>query len=988
MLPGNKSKYYLSNTFCPKGVPMCRLYFIAAMLMLLYSLAGLLCAQTPGWAWTQQLQPGYSSCYNTDFTTDSVGNVISACCGHGHFFIGYPLPSPIPDSWFSSYIWKQDSEGNTLWVKLIEAPQVIIQDVGTDSQGNIYFTAKYLETITLGGYTFTPMDWADYIIAKLNPQGNYLWIKNVGYVDIFKDFSVGSDGSCFMTGRLDWGLNHIGDFTLSCIGYSDMFVAKLSSAGIWQWARQAIGESIVQGNFIAAGNAGECYVAGEAYDDVNFGNVSIPDNVTSDPMKFVAKYSPSGTCNWAHPINYSQVTMAGLVQDGLGSAYVLYHHADSSFYRNRLKVSKFWNGGNSDIFSTVNSSYVYGSSLAIDSAQNLYILGKYNEPLSIGIYNLTAPNGTLIIKLNADYTVAWVNDPSPGNLCSKQITVSNDGCPSLLIENYGNTYQSGSYYTYCDRGMIYTAGLDNQGTVEWMRSGWLNHIGSSGTDIFQDSGGDNFVCGNFEGDFIRDDSLYVNAGTSGNDVYLARLTNGGSLLWISTAGSSGNDEASAIIADNNQNSYVTGCFTGTMQFGNFSISSQGNTDIFVAKADASGNWQWAVAFGGTGPDSGSDIALDAAGNIYVTGYFSGTVSFGIVGLTSNGEKDLFVAKLNSNGYFVMATLGGGVGDDEGTGIALNSAGQVVVCGNYTATGQNMYLWILDGEFLSLLNVVSLGGATEDSVTGIALDGAGNIYLTGFYNGSVVFGSSTLQSLGESDVFAVKLNSQLQWQWAVSGGGTGNDVANVIAVNANGTAYLTGFACGAVSFGPYTVQPHGGKDILCAAVNTNGIWMWAKLTGSWNDSQSITDDWGSGITINSGGNCSVVGGFSGYIPFGTEMLYPNGAYETFISTLLDGVENEDPNATPITELALSGYPNPFKDKINIRIDLKQTSVTNLKLYNIRGELVRTLYDNALPQGKSSLEWDGKNEQLENCASGIYILKAMTGCKSKAIKLIKL
>jgi hypothetical protein len=978
---------------------MCRHYFKAVILVLLFNLSGLLCAQTPGWATTQQMQPGYYNYHSTDLAVDSSGNIISVLYGHGQIFIGYPFMTPNPDSWFCSYVWKQDSQGNTIWIKQIDAPNVIIQDVGTDAQGNIYFTAKYFETITLGGFTFTPMDWADYIIAKLDSQGNYLWIKNLGYVDFFKDFSVGADGSCFMTGSLDWGLNYIGDFTLSCNGYSDLFVAKINSAGIWQWARQAIGESIVEGTFVTADNVGGCYIAGEAFEDVNFGNVSIPyNNNNYDPMKFVARYSANGACVWALPINYSHVTLAGLVQDGLGSAYVLYYHHDSSFYGIRLKVSKFGNGGNSTIFSTINSSNVYGLSLAIDSEHNLYILGRYYEPLSIGIYNFTAPNGTLIIKLNADYTVCWANDPSPGNSRSHKIAVSNDGRPSLLINNYENTYQSGNYYTYCDIGMIYIAGLDHQGTVEWMRSGWMNHVGSSGTDIYQDSGGYNYVCGNFEGDFIKDDSLYVNAGTSGNDIYLSRLTNDGSLLWISTAGSSGNDEATAIIADNNQNSYVTGCFTGTMQFGDISIYSNGDTDIFVAKADVSGNWLWAVAFGGSGPDSGSDIALDGAGNIYVTGYFSETVNIGGTNFSSNGNKDFLVLKLDSNGLPILVSTGGGSLDDDAIAIVPTSNGSAMVSGNFRQSASfdsyQLQAWGSSDVFIGLLDsnlnwtyVMAAGSATQDSVSAMATDNNGNFYLTGYFTGTAIFGNTTLQSAGSKDVFVAKFNSS-SWQWAVSGGGSGTDVANAIAVNSSGTAFLTGYANSAVNFGPYTVQPYGAKDILCAAVNSSGTWLWAKLTGSWNDSQSFIDDWGAGITINSGGNCSVVGGFSGYIPFGAEMLYPNGAYETFISTLLDGVENDDPNAVPINDLALSCYPNPFKNNITIQIDLKQTSVTTLKLYNIRGELVKNIYDNALPKGKSSLKWDGKNEQHVNCASGIYILKAISGSKSHAIKLIKL
>jgi len=973
-------------------------YFGAAVFLIITAFfTGFAYAQTPGWAWTQQLQTEYQYAYPVHSTTDPLGNIITACRASGNCFLGYPEIPPFHSDGFRNYLWKQDSSGNTVWVKQIEE-WVTVSFVGAFGAGYIYYVAGYYETVTLGNTTLTaPSVYGGYLIAKLDSAGNYLWAKDIsGFTGSsfngLWDFSTGADGSCFFTGTFRNTIT-FDNISLTCEGYSDMFIARMNAQGEWVWARQASGWRDVEGKFVAAGNSGQCFVAARADYDADLGEIYLPRPYDDYGWVYVANYSVTGVCLWAGylfaPLYYQySADIVDLVQDGLGNALALYEYYDDVLDYTALKIRKFSPGGTwSDVFTTGTLGNNRGISLAIDNSRNLYIAGSYYESFSFGGYNFNNGKGSLLIKLTSGFAVSWAYDPTPGVYSPlSQIGVTSTGTPYLTVCTY-ESCPIGPFTSSPGSITMSVAGLSNLGEVVWIKTSWINHIGSSGTDIYQDSGGYNYVCGNYEGAFIKDDSLYVNTGPSGNDIYVARLTNGGTMLWISTAGSSGNDEVSAIVTDSNQNSYITGSFSGTMQFGDISVSSNGDTDIFVAKIDGQGNWLWAVSFGGTGPDSGSDIALDATGNIYLTGYFSGTVSFGTELLTSNGGTDIFVAKLNSNDFSVIATRAGGVGDDNESRIALNSAGQVVVCGKYTVNGQ-INLWILHGESLSLLNVVIFGGATDVSVTGIAVDGAGNYYLTGYYNGSAVFGNFTLQSVGENDVFVAKLNSQLQWQWAVSGGGAGNDVANAIAVNSNGTAYLTGFANGAVSFGPYTVQPYRGKDILCAAVNSSGTWLWAKLTGSWYDYPSPRDEWGSGIAINSGGNCIVTGAFSGEVPFGTSSYGPNGAYDTFISTLINGVDNDDPVAVPVSALNVSGYPNPFKDKVTIQLDLKETTQVKAKLYNIKGELVKTLKDGVLPVGKSSLEWDGKNERQENCASGIYILKVMADRKSKTIKLIKL
>ena len=115
-------------------------------------------------------------------------------------------------------------------------------------------------------------------------------------------------------------------------------------------------------------------------------------------------------------------------------------------------------------------------------------------------------------------------------------------------------------------------------------------------------------------------------------------------LWAKKAGGTSSENGLSIATDSSGNSYVIGGFWETASFGSIILESNGNADIFVAKLDSSGNWLWAKKAGGTLWDWSNGIATDSSGNTYLTGYFSGTASFGGINLTSSGGEDIFVAK--------------------------------------------------------------------------------------------------------------------------------------------------------------------------------------------------------------------------------------------------------------------------------------------------------------------------------------------------------
>ena len=175
---------------------------------------------------------------------------------------------------------------------------------------------------------------------------------------------------------------------------------------------------------------------------------------------------------------------------------------------------------------------------------------------------------------------------------------------------------------------------------------------------------------------------------------MLRLDPNGIFLWAATAGGEG-EGGPAIAIDNAGNAYIAGAFAGTYDFNPGAavnnLSSQGGTDIFVQKLAANGNFIWVRQMtGSTSYENAYNLALDAGGNIFVTGDFLNTVDFdpgaAVYNLTSFGNYDIFVCKLDNNGNFLWAKQMGGAGIEQGLAVATDLAGNVYTTGNFRGTG--------------------------------------------------------------------------------------------------------------------------------------------------------------------------------------------------------------------------------------------------------------------------------------------------------------
>jgi hypothetical protein len=223
--------------------------------------------------------------------------------------------------------------------------------------------------------------------------------------------------------------------------------------------------------------------------------------------------------------------------------------------------------------------------------------------------------------------------------------------------------------------------------------------------------------------------------------------------------------------DSSGNCYVTGGYSSpSANFSSLALTNSGGYDFFLAKYDASGVVQW-VRRGG-GPENVAvsrlnGIAVDPLGHSYVSGVFRGTATFGTQVLSSAGSNDVFIAKYDPAGAFLWARQAGGIGNE------------------------------------------------NDFGTPIAVDANGNCYISGGYVMNAVFGGIILPNAGDHDVFIAKYDANGVAQYAQRAGGKGYDYCRGISVDRNGNCYITGRFTGGAEFGSSSLTSTGNNDLFFA-----------------------------------------------------------------------------------------------------------------------------------------------------------------------------
>ena len=290
--------------------------------------------------------------------------------------------------------------------------------------------------------------------------------------------------------------------------------------------------------------------------------------------------------------------------------------------------------------------------------------------------------------------------------------------------------------------------------------------------------------------------------SGGFDVFVAKYNSSGIIQWVQKGGGTTDDFGNSLTIDNVGNLFVTGEFQGTATFGSTSVVSAGYTDIFLAKYNNLGTVEWVQNGGSIYGDFSKGVAVDASGNSYITGSFSDVASFNGNSVTSAGQSDVFVVKYNNAGTLQFIKREGGTSGEQASSIAVDASGNIYIAGNFSGTttfgfstitsaGSNDIFVAKYGYLGNLLWLQNGGGSYSDSAKSLALDNLGNVYVTGNFEVASIFSGNIIISKGDLDIFVIKYDTGGIFQWIQKLGGNYVDSPTSIIIDPSGNIFLTG-----------------------------------------------------------------------------------------------------------------------------------------------------------------------------------------------------
>lgn len=442
-----------------------------------------------------------------------------------------------------------------------------------------------------------------------------------------------------------------------------LFVLSLSAqAPNWLWATGVEGSCDDHGNFIVVDDFGNHYITGNYSGTVSLGTFVLTSQHQNS--KYIAKLSPAGDYLWAVGIGANTLSISGIDLDGSSNLYLTgsfkgslnigsstlhsYNAETSSVYIAKLSADGVWVWANSA------SGYYndYPSDIAVTRGGFCYITGRYNGDLTMGNLSLGgASQNSAFFLAKANINGQWellIGNSDPWSQSSWGNTLSINDNMDLFVTAY---FRNGSFFgqnsTY---GAMFIGKFSSNGVLLWSGIANEGQWGSiTSRDSYFDQNGRLILTGNFRGDNIS----FMGWGLTGDNgprsnIYVVSISEMGSVQWVRTVGSmESNDQSYALYVDNESDIFITGTFENSVSFGSTTLTSDEERTPYIAKISSAGDWLYAMSFD-AGP-IGKSLDLTYFGDsIYIIGSYSGTMILDSIILNSSGEEDTFVAKL---GYY-------------------------------------------------------------------------------------------------------------------------------------------------------------------------------------------------------------------------------------------------------------------------------------------------------------------------------------------------
>ncbi|WP_165822082.1 beta strand repeat-containing protein [Hymenobacter edaphi] len=713
-------------------------------------------------------------------------------------------------------------------------------------------------------------------MAKLDAGGNWQWVQGVGGArqDSPTSVAVDASGNVYVSGYFSSPTLAFGATTLTNPGANswETFVAKLDAGGNWLWAQRFGGTNSDAVRTMSLDASGNLYLAGYfSSSTVSYGATDVLTNAGSQDV-FVLKINTAGTLVWAR-------RGGGTATDNVRA-------------------------------------------LAVDANGNVYLAGDFQTTTVLGSTTLTSAGSydVFVAKLTAAGAWSWA---------VRGGSSQDDFAAALAVDGSGNVYITGSFQgpsagfgsstlanpsTSGYAAEAYVAKLSTAGA--WT---WAVRAGGTATEtpiaLVLDGSANVYVTGKFQSATATFGSTtlanaYTETAYSGSygDVYIAKLSTAGAWSWAVRGGSKYDDYATALSLTSSGNVIALGQISAGGSFGSTTLT---NGSIYVTALSSTGAWQWAKSEQrGTGNKVVRQAAVDASGNRYVVGYFTGTITLGSTTLSNpdptDWTYDAFVAKMDAAGNWLWAQRIGGTGSELPTNVVLDANGNVYVAGIFTSSSMVVGTTTLtssgNSQSLFVAKLDASGSWTwaqrallnfNDTNVNLKVDAGGNAYLSGaFTSNGATFGTTNLTNAtftsgsgnGVEDLFIAKLDAAGAWAWAKRAGGTGRDFPMGLELDANGNAYVAGHGSSSTAtFGTVvltnTDATSGTYEVFVAKIDAAGTWSWAQqAAGSSTDELQV-------LTSDGSGNLYVSGAFySPTLAFGSTVLTRGTGADLFVAKI--------------------------------------------------------------------------------------------------------
>lgn len=588
------------------------------------------------------------------------------------------------------------------------------------------------------------------------------------YDAIARGVAVDKQGNVYNCGSFNGEVdfNSIKEY-VPALGFNDGYIMKTDKSGHFLWSQQIGGtNAFVNAYSLTLDDSGNIYVVGSFSGTVHFGNggsggsISLTSQANTDDI-FVAKYNETGTCVWA-------MEMGGA--GGSDAAYALTYD----------------NGG------------------------YIYITGDFTGNASFGTVNLTG-KGTqdvFIMKMDTNGKAVWAKSVG-GKRSVNGYAIAVDIEKNVYVKGAyrGDTVDfdpgAGSSYMSTATNAIFLLKLTDNGDYVWAKQMEGAQKLQVGKSLAIDACGDLYMTASFTGtvDFDPDTStFYLTKASNKGDAFVVKWNSYGKFIWAKNLGGISTDmHGAAIDVDQSGRVYTTGFFNDIAVMDSASntyLFSNGGNDIYLSVHDQDGSYLWAGQIGGAGYDYPSALLLDDYNNMYISGYFEGTVDFdptsgGTAIKTAAGlTYSLFVSKLS-----YVDTASGGT-------ISLQISGPDSVCSyqHYTFTTDQFpgatYSWNLPNGWT--------GSSTTDSISVMTGEEGGEIIVSVYRKCDTLTVNYVVELLllpvhitVNGDVLSTTNKENYDtWQWYLDGEPIEGANADTYAVHDNGlySVVVTGKGC--------------------------------------------------------------------------------------------------------------------------------------------------------------------------------------------------